>query len=137
MEWTLKSKISLVENIPFQYFAEEYSKPWTVKDKKPEASAHQEFDDEWDFDGGTILETANSSKPNEPSFWQYSMDFLGFHPYKEIAFFHLADSRPPRAVSYHLNTSKVQELGPLSLPESRETTFPYTACWMRDLFENN
>jgi hypothetical protein len=43
-----------------------------------------------------------------------------------------------RVVSYHLNTSKVQELGTLDVSVTElENTFPYTACWMRDLFENN
>ncbi|CAN6200674.1 unnamed protein product [Urochloa humidicola] len=130
MEWVLKSNISLVENIPVHPFSDEYSKQWTMNYKK-RTPAQDELDDEWDFDDGIVLETIDNNKPNEP-YGQYDMVFLGFHPYKEIVFFCVSS----RAVSYHLNTSKVQDLGEVDVTEM-ESSFPYTACWMREAFENN
>ncbi|CAN6176992.1 unnamed protein product [Urochloa humidicola] len=134
MEWVLKCNIGLVENIPVHPFAHGYIKQWTMNHKK-EAPAHEELDDEWDFDDGVVLETIDNNKPNEP-YGQYGMVFLGFHPYKEIVFFCVKSCVSSRAVSYHLNTSKVQDLGTLDVTKE-ESSFPYTPCWMGELFENN
>ncbi|CAN6215821.1 unnamed protein product [Urochloa humidicola] len=134
MEWVLKCNIGLVENIPVHPFAREYSIQWTMNYKK-EASAQDELDDEWNFDNGIILETIDNNKPNKP-YEQYDMVFLGFHPYKEIVFFCVKSCVSSRAVSYHLNTSKVQDLGTLDVTEEK-SSFPYTPCWMGELFENN
>lgn len=130
MEWVLKTEMSLVDNIPL-HFPNKYSKPWTVSCKE-EADEQEELD-EWDFDDGIVFETKDN-KANKP-YW-YGMVFLGFHPYKEIVFFCVHSSRSSRVVSYHLNTLKVQELGTLDVTEM-ESSFPYTACWMGELFENN
>jgi hypothetical protein len=59
--------------------------------------------------------------------------FLGFHPYKEIAF--LCKSQTS-VISYHLNSSKVQYLGTIDIPEM-ENGFLYTPCWMGELSEKN
>ncbi|KAF8775652.1 hypothetical protein HU200_004431 [Digitaria exilis] len=64
------------------------------------------------------------------------IDFLGFHPYKEVVFFH---HRSERAIAYHLSCSKIQDMGTLSLrrtTESIEIPFPYTPCWL-DVFPEN
>ncbi|CAL5049887.1 unnamed protein product [Urochloa decumbens] len=134
MEWVLKCNIGLVENIPVHPFAREYSKQWT-KNYKKAAPGHDELNDEWDFDDGIVLESIDNNKPKEP-YGQYCMGFLGFHPCKEIVFFCVKSYASSRAVSYHLNTSKVQDLGKLDVMET-ETSFPYTPCWMGELFENN
>jgi hypothetical protein len=64
------------------------------------------------------------------------MSVLGFHPYKEIVFLN-ADLR--RAVAYHWNTSKFQDLGNIFPKHYHEiaghvagiqTSFIYTPCWM-------
>jgi hypothetical protein len=62
--------------------------------------------------------------------------FLGFHPYKEIVFLN-ASLR--RAVAYHWNTSRFQDLGDI-FPKNYhdvvghcvdiDRSFPYTPCWM-------
>lgn len=56
---------------------------------------------------------------------------LGFHPYKEIVFFHEDDCG---TVAYHLNSSKVRYLGRMEHHYSEiEISFPYAPCWTRDL----
>ncbi|KAL6630701.1 hypothetical protein ACP70R_028552 [Stipagrostis hirtigluma subsp. patula] len=133
MEWVLKSDISLqavVQNFP--YSDDRYSRPWIVnynnnKKDMNEAWAEDEF--EWDFDNGIILHgTKDKVSP-----CRGNAVFLGFHPYKEIAFFLISNSR---AVSYNLNSLKVQELGILN-EQTVVKSFPYTPCRMGELFENN
>ncbi|KAG2649094.1 hypothetical protein PVAP13_1NG085600 [Panicum virgatum] len=63
-----------------------------------------------------------------------SMDLLGFHPYKEVIFF--CESME-RAFAYHLNSSKVQDLGKL-YPRNYcnyeiRGSFPYTPCYISHL----
>ncbi|KAF8696152.1 hypothetical protein HU200_037046 [Digitaria exilis] len=127
MGWVLKSNIDLVEEIPLHHFANKYSKSWTVARYNQESPVQDEID-EWDFDDGIILKTTDN-KSHKPR-WLYAMVFLGFHPYKEIVFFCISSM----ALSYHLNTSKVQVLGSLHVTET-ERSFPYMACW--ESFENN
>ena len=62
------------------------------------------------------------------------MSILGFHPFKEIVFMSRGLSR---GFAYHLNTSKIQDLGNLftknydaGLHPFTEVSFPYTPCWM-------
>ena len=128
MEWELKSNISLqavVQNYPFS-IQNRYNKPWIVINDKvdmKEARAEEQF--EWNFEDGAILETKDSVETYDQETF-----FLGFHPYKEIVFFCLSRAR---AVSYHLNTSMVQELGILyDLPDIIKS-FPYTPCWIGEL----
>ncbi|PVH36824.1 hypothetical protein PAHAL_6G176300 [Panicum hallii] len=137
MEWVLKSNINLqsLEDIPHLQFANKYSKPWTTVDDyntKDEAPAQDQLDG-WDSDDGIVLEITDNKQATTTD-WSFGNVFLGFHPYKEIAFFDVSSG--VGFVSYHLNTSKVQELGTFHITEL-ENVFPYTACWMRDLFENN
>jgi len=127
-EWALKSNISLqavVQNYPFS-IQNRYNKPWIVINDKvdmKEARAEEQF--EWNFEDGAILETKDSVETYDQETF-----FLGFHPYKEIVFFCLSRAR---AVSYHLNSSKVQELGILyDLPDIIKS-FPYTPCWIGEL----
>ncbi|XP_062208246.1 uncharacterized protein LOC133909715 [Phragmites australis] len=130
MEWVLKSNISLqavVENFPFDN--DEYSRPWIVNYKEDVNEAWAEDEFEWDFDNGIILP---ETKDNKVGTYNHETVFLGFHPYKEIAFFLVSVT----VVSYHLNSSKVQELGILN-EQTVVKSFPYTPCWMGELSENN
>ncbi|CAM0954329.1 unnamed protein product [Alopecurus aequalis] len=58
---------------------------------------------------------------------------LGFHPFKEILFMSRSLTR---GLAYHLNTSKIQDLGNLfprnyhALTRELIEAFPYTPCWM-------
>ncbi|RLN22052.1 uncharacterized protein C2845_PM07G22010 [Panicum miliaceum] len=127
--WVLKNDISLqavVENFPNVY-TDRYSTPWIVNYQTDVSEVQPEDESDWDFDSGIALHETKDKVATSYA----RMFFLGFHPYKKIAFFLLSSSR---VVSYHLNTSKVQELGILN--EFISSSFPYTPCWM-GLFENN
>jgi hypothetical protein len=139
MEWVLKSDISLqalVENFSFDY-GSMHDGPWIVNynteeeeapvqddRQKTEEEAYvqddQSIDDEWDFHNGVSVEATGECDPSED--W-YKIYFLGFHPFKEIAFLWVAE----RAISYHLNTSKVQELGILPVPRPVRLAYQPTA----------
>jgi hypothetical protein len=129
MEWVLNSNISLqvvVQNFP--YDNDRYSRPWIVNGKEHanEAQADDEF--EWDFDDGITLPETNDNEVKTSD-----AVFLGFHSYKESAFFLISYSR---VVSYHLKTLRVQELGILN-EQPIVKSFPDTPCWIGELSEDN
>jgi hypothetical protein len=65
------------------------------------------------------------------------IEFLGFHPFKEIVF--LSQSHQI-GIAYHLDRSKIQDMGSLDLRRSTEyidVSFPYTPCWMLGGFPEN
>ncbi|XP_015689647.2 uncharacterized protein LOC107303717 [Oryza brachyantha] len=134
MEWVLKTNISLEAVIDNSKITNDdsFRTPWIVNYVTDEARRRLQEDEnlDWDYENGTIL----GSKNKKNRIWfDNIVFFLGFHPYKQIAFFWVHCSR---AVSYHLNTSKVQELGALSHVVDITQSFPYTPCWIK-LFENN
>uniref|UniRef100_A0A0D9VC90 F-box domain-containing protein n=1 Tax=Leersia perrieri TaxID=77586 RepID=A0A0D9VC90_9ORYZ len=109
IEWVLKTNANLeavMDNFPPNCDCDKsFSTPWIVFNyvtKEARQKAHNAEELEWDFENGIILETNGEAKEN----YHNIIFFLGFHPYKEIAFFWVPHSR---AVSYHLNTSKVQD----------------------------
>jgi hypothetical protein len=115
-----------VQNFPFD--DDKYSRPWIVNGKEHANEAQVDDEFEWDFDNGiTLYETNNNEVETSHAV------FLGFHPYKEIAFFLISYLR---VVSYHLKTLRVQELGILS-GQPIVKSFPHTPCWMGELSENN
>ncbi|CAN6287448.1 unnamed protein product [Urochloa humidicola] len=90
---------------------------------------------EWDSDNDNLLPD-NGNRTGYKRF----ITFIGFHPYKEVIF--LNDSSV-RVLAYHLNTSKVQDLGYVYLEDELcdidnnqiihvKASFPYTPCWLRD-----
>ena len=94
---------------------------------------------EWDSDNDDIVSVTAGG---EEDYWG-DLDILGFHPYKEIVFLNAALRR---AVAYHWNTSKFQDLGniyPEHYDESAfqfaqiETSYIHTPCWMDDFPGNN
>ena len=137
----LKCNVSLEAVVNFAVDNEKYDGPWIInykknynKDKETQPSAQVEEEEgegefaEWDFDNGCII-PQTKAKDN----WLHLIYFLGFHPYKEIAFLFISQSR---TIAYHLNSSKVQDLGTINIPEM-ENAFLYTPCWMRELSEKN
>jgi hypothetical protein len=70
-------------------------------DKRKEAV---EDNFEWNSDDDNVL----SIEDMDEGHYAGSTDLLGFHPYKEIVFL---DAGSWRAVAYHSNTSKFQDLG--------------------------
>ncbi|GJN31087.1 hypothetical protein PR202_gb19443 [Eleusine coracana subsp. coracana] len=82
---------------------------------------------EWDFD---VDDDILHYDEDEDYHCSRVIDFLGFHPYKEVVFLMVSST----AVAYHLKTSKIQWLGE-SHPEDYDTisqgvheAFPYTPC---------
>ena len=148
MEWVLKTNISLppllANRRPLLHsgFADDelrVIRDYNNKEEVPPAAAHGDDEfaaaaDDWDFDNAdTVLDEAKDNKLTEAD-GHYPVDFLGFHPYKEIVFFCV----PSGTISYNLNTSKFQQLGGrIHIPVGMRTCFPYTPCWIRGLFENS
>jgi hypothetical protein len=147
MGWVLKSDVSLqmVENFTSAY-TDKYDMPWIL----PEDQEHvrtawvEEDESQWDFESGTVLHEKSNYKTttsrveeedDDESEWDYKeVDFLGFHPYKEILFLRVSSSRV--VVSYHLNSSKVQELGILEA-YNMDISIPYTPSWMEFASSSN
>ncbi|XP_072150634.1 uncharacterized protein [Setaria viridis] len=153
MEWVLKTTISLEPLLakpppPLHSRHSFADDEWRVirnyneELEAPPAAAAQDHDDEfaaddeWDFDNADeVVHEANKDNKAEAD-GHYPVDFVGFHPYKEIVFFSLSS----RTISYNLNTSKVQQLGGrIHIPVGMRTCFPYTPCLltMGELFENS
>ncbi|PAN49565.1 hypothetical protein PAHAL_9G456200 [Panicum hallii] len=151
--WELKHTVdftSFARKLHERDYSEQLSNikgPWILQDinyyKCPYGNdKHKEAvedDFEWNSDDDDVLNTENMV---EGSYKGYT-SFLGFHPCKEIVFLNAALSR---AVAYHWNASKFQDLGniyPKDYLESAlhcaqiETSFIYTPCWMEDFPENN
>lgn len=138
-EWVLKCNVSLEAVVNFAIHNEKYDGdgPWIINYKKknsnkeretqPTAQEEVEFA-EWDFDNGAII-PQTKDKDN----WLHLIHFFGFHPYKEIAFLCISQAS---TISYHLNSSKVQYLGTIDIPEV-ENGFLYTPCWMGELSAKN
>ncbi|CAL4939562.1 unnamed protein product [Urochloa decumbens] len=151
LQWELKHIVDFRSFARKLLAREDYSQqhkgPWMLQDinyyKYPYGnSKHKEpvkdkF--EWNSDDDDVLNTEDIV---EGSYVGYA-HFIGFHPYKEIAFL---DMGLTRAVAYHWNTSKFQDLGSIYPKDYHEiaghvaeieTSFIYTPCWMEDFPQNN
>lgn len=135
MKWRVKIDISLLPVVAkFSWISHvENSGPWILHEGNcnrdgEEALVEDKF--EWDFDKAIVLEAVDNA---ESEYMHGHIYFLGFHPYKEIAFLWVARRR---VVAYHLCSSNVQDLGELLL-QSVGDSFPYTPCWTGELFEKN
>uniref|UniRef100_A0A8I6X4E7 Uncharacterized protein n=1 Tax=Hordeum vulgare subsp. vulgare TaxID=112509 RepID=A0A8I6X4E7_HORVV len=107
IEWMLKLEIDLkplLENFPWEYS----HGSWFVQGVR-------DYDDE-------TLDEEKTFSPN------YITSILGFYPYKEIIFLRTSHMR---AMAYHLSSSKVEDLGCLSLAgdDSIKASFVYTPCF--------
>ena len=142
MEWVLKTIISIPplhpDKLPLVQSGFAYEVWRVIRNYNNEEVPPADFaaDDEWDFDNADIVfDEAKDNKALEAK-EHYHVDFLGFHPYKEIVFFSLRSG----TISYNLNTAKVQWLGGrIHIPVGMSTSFPYTPCWLTlgELFENS
>lgn len=135
MEWTLKTDASLVPIVAkFSWVSfddDGNTGPWILhkgwsSDEGAEEAPTAEDNSEWDFDNGVILENEDIAEEVEGSIY-----FLGFHPCKEIVFLWVSEAR---VVAYDFSSSKVQDLGQL-LVQSVGDAFPYTPCWLEELFD--
>ncbi|WVZ54100.1 hypothetical protein U9M48_004959 [Paspalum notatum var. saurae] len=88
---------------------------------------------QWNFDNGNIVKIKSTDGECHDT---GSIDLLGFHPYKEVAFLRLSNGR---AVACHLDLSKVQDLGHFDMSFCHDlityvsATFVYSHCSMGDL----
>uniref|UniRef100_A0A804QCH9 F-box domain-containing protein n=1 Tax=Zea mays TaxID=4577 RepID=A0A804QCH9_MAIZE len=110
MKWLIKTSISLKPLLAQLHHCGHDLTPdeWRIIYNRHDrdlvgSSAQDDIDDEWDFENAheIVLEA-----PNNVNDW-YPIDFLVFHPYKEIVFFSLSW----KTISYNLNTTKVRQLG--------------------------
>jgi hypothetical protein len=136
IDWVPKNNIGLGPFANISSLLEEiHSSPWVLNDYvfldrygNNKKLAEKDFD--WNSDCDDILDTNDECGGRRKR-----IDVIGFHPYKEIAFF-LVDRF--EAVSYHLDSSKVQYIGYLrpnyeSMTLTVDDTFLYTPCMTGDL----
>jgi hypothetical protein len=152
VEWELKHHVDL-RSFARKFHArgdsgQQHKGPWLLQDinyyyNYPYDNDKQRelVDDnfEWNSDEDNVLNTDDMVEGH----FEGHTGLLGFHPYKEIVFL---DASLDRAVAYHWNTSKFQDLGNIFPKEYQEaaghcteivTSFTYTPCWMDDFPENN
>ncbi|KAL6648101.1 hypothetical protein ACP70R_012325 [Stipagrostis hirtigluma subsp. patula] len=148
MKWMLKHQVDLSSFTRKLRALEESGQridegPWILQDinynkNHSEEDNHKTVVEEsfdWDSDDNDVI---NTDKMVEGQYAGYA-GLLGFHPYKEIVFLNVSLRR---AVAYHWNTSKFQDLGNLRPKEYYEIAgdlaeidmaFPYTPCWLEEL----
>ncbi|CAL4931154.1 unnamed protein product [Urochloa decumbens] len=148
--WELKHIVNLESFARKLHAREDYNHqhkgPWMLQDinyyKYPYGNSKRreavEDSFEWNSDDDDVLHTEDMVE----GFYKGYITFLGFHPYKEIAFLELDLTR---AVAYHWNTGKFQDLGDIYPKNYAEAAghvaqlvnaFIYTPCWMEDFPEN-
>ena len=150
MGWELKHIVdftSFARKLHERDSSEQHKGPWILQDincyKPPyDNDEHKEIVEdnfEWNSDNDNVLNTEDMVE----GFYEGYTAFIGFHPYKEIVFLNAALRR---AVAYHWNTSKFQDLGNIYPKDYLEvtlhcvnidTSFVYTPCWMEDFPQNN
>jgi hypothetical protein len=123
MKWDLMCDVNLkplLADSPWKYD----DRPWTLQhgndDHGDMSRAPTEEKFNWGFD---------YYDPHEPGFIprRYAISLLGFHPNKEVVFFHTPSKR---VVAYHFDSSKIEDLGclPTEHPGDVYMSFPYTSC---------
>ena len=134
IKWVSKQLVGHLPRLQEKsYYLLESHGPWMLHGIDPRWDSERQGQFEWDSDNDNILPD-NGNRTG----YKYNIEFLGFHPYKEVVF--LNDSFV-RVIAYHLNSSKIQDLGYV-YPEEEvhwlgndlicvERSFPYTPCWMR------
>ncbi|CAL5033936.1 unnamed protein product [Urochloa decumbens] len=136
MYWVLKYHINLealyrhVNAITRWPYRKQINHPWAI----PYNRSNKEYDeaDEWNSDNDDdVLDI----KENNSAWGSERLDFIGFHPYKEIVF--LVEGFD--MVTYNLNASKAQFLGNVFPDDydghcaSLEESFIYTPCFVDSL----
>lgn len=121
----------------------ESRRPWTLQDvnyyengdedDKDEAIVEQNVD--WDSENDDFIDPNSMTDDESPC---YTTTILGFHPFKEVVFLCVSLRR---GLAYHLDGSKVQELGnilrkcygtSIGIQPYIQASFTYTPCWMGD-----
>ncbi|KAF8722825.1 hypothetical protein HU200_021953 [Digitaria exilis] len=141
LEWILKHDSGCSLFLPSLNCVPKAQGPWNLHDvtsgKGGESGAVQkEHKYEWNSDDESILHNEDSGPSRCCDGY---LDILGFHPYKEIIFMHWSTRR---VLAYHLNSSKLEDLGHLRpnnmTVDDIGTTFPFTPCLIAgELSEQN
>jgi hypothetical protein len=132
-EWMLIHEMDLnptLANFPWK----DGDGSWFVQGANDESLEKQE--PEWDSDNedGTIAAAATETTVRI-DFCGY-ISILGFHPFKEIIFLYTWSRR---VMAYHLNSSKLEDLGCLPLGDDDWiwSSCTYTPCWMESCLGAN
>ncbi|CAL4934859.1 unnamed protein product [Urochloa decumbens] len=145
-KWVSKQLVSHLPKLQERsYYKLESNGPWVLQGINSRYySDHGYIEEEqgqfeWDSDNDDVL-----PDNGDMTGYKYFVTFLGFHPYKEVIF--LNDSFV-RVLAYHLNSSKIQDLGYVFDKDEVhclgndlvyvERSFPYTPCWMTDFPQND
>ncbi|TVU19682.1 hypothetical protein EJB05_35846, partial [Eragrostis curvula] len=142
MEWVLKHQTNLKHILARQNFVQKIDGPWIFQDINYFRNNNEDGDDEeedvkfeWDYKNDDVFETEEVRVAEYDKY----IGFLGFHPYKEVVFM---SEEITRGLTYHLNSSKVQDLGniiPINyFKQDRyhgfiRKSFVYTPCWIGEI----
>jgi hypothetical protein len=125
-EWVFKKDINF-KRVPWRPCAFGWGS-WSIEQYDQYEAQELEENSEWDPDDKDVIsieQWVGTQGSNE-------YDFLGFHPYKEIAILFSTTSNV--VIACHFNTSKVRSLGHIYLGSHQiDLSFPYTPCWMGPL----
>ena len=99
---------------------------WILQEDDNREELVLEDNSEWDSNHENVVSTEHWVEARGNGM----CDFLGFHPFKEIALL----MTNGHVIAYHLNTSMVRDLGYIYMGDNGiECSFPYTPCWMGPL----
>ncbi|KAL6893625.1 hypothetical protein ACP4OV_007723 [Aristida adscensionis] len=143
LEWVMFHRTNLGSILACRKLDQQIDGLWILRDINSRRRRHSDEDDneeakvqekfEWDSENDDVLQVEG----NNEDYDEY-IDFLGFHPYKEVVY--LSESLR-RGLAYHLKNSNVQYLGNLyptnygqiaGQHQLIRESFPCTPCWMGD-----
>uniref|UniRef100_A0A0E0D4C1 F-box domain-containing protein n=1 Tax=Oryza meridionalis TaxID=40149 RepID=A0A0E0D4C1_9ORYZ len=134
----------ILQDVNYDLYRKNFGGPWfynvTYDDLLLEGNNEVPVEDkyEWYSDNDDVDHDTQDGVEEQS---HVSISLLGFHPYREIVFLSLSCER---GVAYHLNSSKMQDLGSI-FPQNFnqvsevgggiEASFPYTPCWIGEFPE--
>jgi hypothetical protein len=125
MEWILRKEVNLES---FLANWKHIDGPWKHDYCSTSYEAPKQDEFEWDSDDDDIGGIQEGTKDTCA---RGDVLILGFHPNKEIVF--LLRTYCNRVLAYHVNRSKLEDLGRVCLPRDAFSSFPFTPCWMGEL----
>jgi hypothetical protein len=125
MEWVLKNDINFAELV-HESPCTIVGGSWIIRGYQMNNEELVDDTSEWDTSNENLVSVEAWVGMPGPS---ATFDFLGLHPYKQIALFGAYGS----IMAYHLSSSKVRDLGFIPMGTGIQVSFPYTPCWMGPL----
>uniref|UniRef100_A0A0D9VW49 F-box domain-containing protein n=1 Tax=Leersia perrieri TaxID=77586 RepID=A0A0D9VW49_9ORYZ len=131
------------QDVNYHLYSQKFPGEWEIYDSNYDPSHFQSPNDidktpvennfEWDSDDDSVVGTQGDIEEGNVG---GHIQFLGFHPFKEVVFF--SSLYGWKGLAYHLNSSKLQYLGNLqpkhyeyfSKHEDICRSSTYTPCWM-------